>query len=172
MRVAVIVLIGVLMFAGAVSAVDFNGHSYFLTPFASDWFTTLGYAESQGGYLVCIGSSEENAFIASTFADGSSGKLWIGFTDVVSEGDWKWINGEPTVYTNWNGGEPNNVNEEDFSEIMNGGAWNDTQFNYHDAFGLVEKPNCDIKTDVPEPISCVLGGLGMAVLGIRRRLSK
>lgn len=75
---------------------------------------------------------------------------WIGATDEIVEGEWRWATGPEAgtlfwngaaggteiTYANWNGGEPNNVgsNGEDYAHITAAsvirggaslGAWND-----------------------------------------------
>jgi len=106
----------------------------------------------QKGYLANITSADEQAFITGrgpagadntaikSFADGHH--LWLGGTDAAQEGKWIWSggpeagtqfwagasNGSATggSYNNWNPGEPNNSNNEDFLHTWAGGAtWND-----------------------------------------------
>lgn len=33
---------------------------------------------------------------------------WMGMNDIASEGNFVWVTGEPFVYMNWRGVEPNN----------------------------------------------------------------
>jgi hypothetical protein len=90
------------------------------------------------GYLVEIGSAFENTLVNNITYRGDA---WIGFTDragVVagaSEGVFAWTNGAPAVYTNWNGGEPNDVGGEDGVHISGGGGWNDNRSGF-----LVDDP--------------------------------
>ena len=55
---------------------------------------------------------------------------WLGATDINSEGNWKWVNGEKWKYSNWNYGQPDNYNgKEHFLHMYNDserlGLWND-----------------------------------------------
>ena len=75
-----------------------------------------------GGYLTSIGSSQENQFVASMLPGTD---LWIGFTDVMVEGQFQWVSGDPITYTNWGGGEPNNSGGEDYTHLTPSQLWND-----------------------------------------------
>jgi hypothetical protein len=75
---------------------------------------------NMGGHLVTVTSPAENNFIFNLWPNG-----WIGLTDEVVEGQWRWVTGEPFSWSNWNGGEPNNSNNEDYIQFVGGGKWND-----------------------------------------------
>jgi hypothetical protein len=78
-----------------------------------------------GGHLVTITTSGENSFIFNIWPSG-----WIGLTDEVTEGVWRWVTGETYSYTSWNPGEPNNSGNEDYVQFVGGGKWNDLPNNY------------------------------------------
>ena len=50
-------------------------------------------------------------------------RAWIGYTDEEKTGDWKWVTGEATTYTNWHSTQPDNYlsdkfgNTEHYAEI-------------------------------------------------------
>jgi uncharacterized protein YraI len=103
--------------------VEYNGHEYKLITEENSWLDAKIDCESQGGHLVTITSEDENDFI-KTLAD--SNKVWLGLTDELSEGTWKWITGEGLAYTNWYPGEPNDYGTgEDYVEMYIDGRWND-----------------------------------------------
>src|SRR5262245_13147207 len=109
-----------------------NQHTYFITPSGLDWQTARAYSHSFGGYLVSIGDSAEQAFLASKYGSMLA-PCWIGLSDAASEGVWTWDSGEPVTYTNWCQGEPNNFGgDEDYVELFTpdtgfSGCWNDIQ---------------------------------------------
>ena len=107
-----------------------NGHYYELINCGA-WATCRDAAIARGGRLVTIRSKAENDWLAQNIlssAVNSSG-AWIGLTDEGSEGQWRWISGEPVSYTNWNVGEPNNaggVTGENYAHIYTQiFVWND-----------------------------------------------
>jgi len=100
------------------------------------WTTAKAEAESAAmkyhglqGYLATITSAAENAFIQLK----TKGVGWIGASDQEVEGVWKWVTGPESgtqfwqgtstgnvvngMYNNWNTGEPNNLNNEDYAHI-------------------------------------------------------
>ncbi len=85
--------------------------TYYLTT-ATTWTDAQAQAQAMGGNLVTINDAAENQFLVNAF--GGSELFWIGLNDVAQEGVFKWINGEPVTYTNWNSGEPNNYGNEDY----------------------------------------------------------
>ncbi len=106
-----------------------NCHDYyFLQP--GTWIEAQLKAQALGGHLATINDAAENEWIRSTFANygGQPQAVWIGLTDRTTEGTFAWVDGSPVGYTNWNGGEPNNLGNEDYVEMVDPatGTWNDT----------------------------------------------
>ena len=107
-------------FPGFTSQQNYNGHSYYRSTGSAFWLTAKANCEAMGGHLVTVTSSAENSFIFGLWPSG-----WIGLTDEVSEGTWRWVTGEAYSYTSWNSGEPNNAGNEDYIQFVGGGRWND-----------------------------------------------
>jgi Lectin C-type domain len=55
--------------------------------------------------LVTLNSQAENDRVNTLLGANES---WIGFDDSMVEGNFVWVTGEATLYTNWAPGEPNN----------------------------------------------------------------
>jgi len=103
----------------------YNGKFYLLSN-AATWKEAQAQAVSLGGNLVTVNDAAENQFLVNTF--GGTEGLWIGLTDEVTEGTFKWANGEAVTYTNWAPGEPNNGGgDQDYAFInfVNPGQWDD-----------------------------------------------
>jgi hypothetical protein len=142
-----------------------NGHGYEGVDTLISWTDINALATSRGGHVVTITSAAEQAFVFSNFGGM---RRWIGASDAVTEGTFKWITDEPFVYTNWDGGEPNDdinggtSNGEDLAELRVNGKWNDipqilsgAQFQIN---GLIEyEVSADpTSVDNPEPASALL----------------
>jgi hypothetical protein len=105
------------------------------------WEASESIATSQGGHLATLASEAEWLwFESNVWAPDARPDTWIGLTDVLIEGQFKWTSGEPLTWTNWPLGEPSNGNQpgsppgEDFVHLPSSaavfggpatGRWND-----------------------------------------------
>ena len=83
-----------------------NGHWYQRIDTGMTWHDARDHCASLGGHLATVTSSAEDQFVYNSV--GASGGEWLGATDEGSEGDWRWVTGEPWNYTNWAPHEPTN----------------------------------------------------------------
>lgn len=106
-----------------------NGHTYMLYDDVLTWTQAKAKCEELGGHLVTITSAHEQSVINGIIGKGNRESYWIGASDAVTEGTFRWVTGEPFSYTNWSTGEPNNDENEDYANlwVMSDyfGLWND-----------------------------------------------
>lgn len=212
MKKIVALIVGILAgltFAPGAQAVPVqwsdNGHYYDFVASPLTWQGSLAEAEGQtylglGGHLVTITSSNENAFLNTTFNTGINSRFaWMGGYEPNDDGVWKWATGpeigiqfsqgvNPTApfnYTNWGGIEPNDHKPlEDFAMFNIGnifasiapGQWADAEpvaSSLDPVVGyLIEFERDDSSSVVPEPSTMLL--LGAGLLGgvrLRRRVT-
>jgi len=121
---------------GQANYLPSNGHYYQYIPnLGITWSdariaaTTNTYYGIQG-YLATLTAADE----AQLAGEQSPGAGWIGGSDEQQESVWKWMTGPEAganmIFTFWNNGEPNNLNEEDYAHITAPGvgilgSWND-----------------------------------------------
>lgn len=105
---------------GFTSQNNYNGHSYYRSTGSMTWTDAKQACINMGGHLVTSTTLAENNFLFGLWPNG-----WIGLTDEAVEGQWRWVTGEPYSWSYWNGGEPNNSNNEDYIQFVGGGKWND-----------------------------------------------
>ncbi|XP_049451081.1 CD209 antigen-like protein E isoform X2 [Epinephelus fuscoguttatus] len=105
----------------------FSGACYLLSSGKGSWDEGRKDCRGRGADLVAIDSSAEQEFLnkfTQTYA-------WIGLTDRVKEGTWKWIDGTPLTLSNWEVNQPDNgggnprFGEEDCVHIRPDSEWND-----------------------------------------------
>jgi hypothetical protein len=116
---------------GFTNQQNYNGHSYYRSTGVANWTTARTNCSNMGGHLVTITTSGEQSFLYALWPSG-----WIGLTDEVVEGTWRWVTGETYSYTNWNSGEPNNSGNEDYVQFVSNGRWNDLNNNSNLAYVL------------------------------------
>jgi hypothetical protein len=160
----------------------YGAKEYAVTDLSYTWHQAEAFAQSQGGHLVAINDQAENDWLVSTF--GGNELLWIGLTDQDLEGSFLWTNGDPFVYDNWNGGEPNDATQEEWAHINWGGpgGWNDWESGAD--YANAAQGNMSFQNDsfpiravierqvVPEPGTWLgaVGVIGIVGLAMRRRL--
>ena len=113
-----------------------NGHRYLAVDAKLKWPQAREIAEQVGGHLVTITSIEEQHFVHDR-AVGSIGPIqprkqyWLGATDELIEGEWRWVTGEPWEFTSWAQEEPDGVPSKNHLSLMSaprrpGQGWSDS----------------------------------------------
>ncbi len=82
-------------------AKKFGGHFYKAYKGGVSWDEAQKRCEKMGGYLACISSEEENAFLGR-MVSGTS--YYVGGRRGAR--GWQWVDGTAFGYTNWYPGEP------------------------------------------------------------------
>ncbi len=102
-----------------------NGHAYKSIQ-CEDWEDARAKAMNDDAHLVSISDAAEQEWLVKIFG---TAPVWIGLTDVEKEGEWKWMNGEPTTYTNWAPDEPTDADQGKENYVFMGltpdGKWYD-----------------------------------------------
>lgn len=134
-----------------------NGHVYYRLA-NSSWSSAEETAvRIFGGHLVSIQDAAEDAYVRNNFANSPGvSRVWLGLTDVVTEGEFVWTDGSILAYTQWEPGEPNDSSGEDYVAMYgNNGNWVDVDgtanpLGIGQVFGVVE-------TDAPVDVYVVQG---------------
>jgi len=90
---------------------DLGNSRYFISDGSFTWTDALAHSRANGLHMAVITSAAENDFLVNALiVNGFTGSNpWIGLSDHILEADFRWINGESYSYSNWHGGEPNNL---------------------------------------------------------------
>jgi hypothetical protein len=160
-----------------------NGHAYQVIKEFATWHEARDGAPLiepppgfRTGHLVTVSNDAENEFLYQLFS--KYGPSWLGFTDELVEGEWRWIDDTPgiwqdpdnfpnpiqTAYANWNPSslEPNDCCAgEDYGELFYFGDryWNDGAGGSN---GVLYPYVVEFEP-VPEPSSLVLA---LSILGL------
>jgi hypothetical protein len=127
------------------------------------WVAHRAACQALGGDLASIHSAAENAAVLAVIPQSAA--PWIGATDAVSEGTWRWSDGTPWDYSNWAPGEPNDEGgNEDCALLYASGAWNDGQCPVSDRGAVCRRPSPSpprlLPSPSPPPPSAPLYGQG------------
>jgi hypothetical protein len=101
----------------------YGGHTYTLTPRSMSWTEAEAEAQRLGGHLVTIDDAAEQAWVAETFGGWGGWYFWIGATDQVQEGTWKWADGGAIGYSNWGPNQPQSYSSYDYGYLTWNGRW-------------------------------------------------
>lgn len=105
------------------------GNKWFMFAYGSRSVeVAMAHAQRLGGTLVSIESAAENRFLLAESKREVPGMraFLAGGTDRDKEGQWKWMDGAPMRYTNWNRGEPNNGGgNQHYMRVLRNGKWDD-----------------------------------------------
>jgi hypothetical protein len=140
----------------------------------------LGWNESNswiqtnltGSWLASVTNSGEDTAVSNLLTSAGGYTAFLGGEQVNQttggpNDDWSWVHGETWLYTNWNGGEPNDYNgpySEQYLETYSNGLWNDIDES-GDGDGFVAEKA------VPGPSPVLAFAAGAVCLFRRRRRS-
>jgi len=117
------------------------------------WTEAKADAENRGGHLATITSQAEwDSILAEINSYPNPAGIWLGGTDELESGVWKWITGETWSFTRWSPGEPNDFQgpaSESYLQLYGPNAswtWNDLpnsqwRLGYLLEFGYPTDPN-------------------------------
>nr|XP_028576961.1 C-type lectin domain family 17, member A-like [Podarcis muralis] len=102
----------------------FEKHCYFFSTSKGPWLAAKQSCVKEGAHLVVINIQAEQSFLVKQLAGQQV--FWIGLSDTVKEGEWRWVDGTPLSISFWGPGEPNNALQgEDCATLLFNGKWND-----------------------------------------------
>lgn len=106
---------------------SFGSSCYKLYKSPLKWTEAKRNCEKSGSKLVKIESEKESKFLKIKYW-GKRGSYWIGLSDLVTEGIWKWTDGTRlTGYKNWKRRQPNNYGNQDCGVIDRDAKWLDNK---------------------------------------------
>ncbi|XP_055767882.1 CD209 antigen-like protein C, partial [Salvelinus fontinalis] len=105
---------------------------YYVSTELKSWEESRQDCRDRGADLVVIKSQEQQTFV--NWLCGVKKYVWIGLTDSVTEGTWKWVDVTRLTTKYWNSGEPNGGRAENcayfYSWSSDTGEWWDYDCSY------------------------------------------
>ncbi len=65
------------------------------------WGEARDACTMMGGTLAKIDAPEKHAFVLDLATKADAGTAWLGGTDGLKEGEWRWLDGSPFTYRRW-----------------------------------------------------------------------
>ncbi|XP_005088874.2 uncharacterized protein LOC101856539 [Aplysia californica] len=121
----------------------YDGHCY---KYFED---ALKYSEAEiacaafGGVLTTAKSEEENDIVSSVRMDEK--EVWLGGSDRVTEGEFKWGDEEPFDYTNWLKDQPDNFYNSDCVIMKADKSWNDIACEFYSKSYVCKHKQFEVK---------------------------
>ena len=101
-------------------------------------------AAAKRGRVASFPNASDYSRTASKARQSTQGYLWIGLSDVTTEGTWLWTNGSTATYNRWLAGQPSGGATENHVVIMeNTTQWADTTEAFAAAGYLFERVGLD-----------------------------
>ncbi|XP_029599500.1 C-type lectin domain family 4 member M [Salmo trutta] len=105
---------------------------YYVSTESKSWEESRQDCRNREAHLVVINSQEKQTLV--NWLCGRKSYVWIGLTDSVTEGTWKWVDDTPLTTKYWNSGEPNGGRAENcvyfYSWSSDKGEWWDYDCSY------------------------------------------
>ncbi len=122
-----------------------GAHRYLVCPTPRPFADVAQHCLNAGAAPLIIDAANENAWILAQAMAVRRQSYWIPLTDVATEGRFVWHDGSAPAFTSWNGGEPNNAGNEDCTQSLDGGRWNDVPCGHR--YGVICEDPCPAGLD-------------------------
>lgn len=105
-------------------AKPFNWRWYKVYLEKKSWHAARDKCKELGGQLVTVPDAGTWEFVKGLSLP--TVWVWLGATDEVTEGAWKWVDGQNIDFRGWPSGRPDNTGgNENYAAYKSSGSWND-----------------------------------------------
>ncbi|XP_013923480.1 PREDICTED: mannose-binding protein C-like [Thamnophis sirtalis] len=101
-----------------------GGKTFVSTGQSDNFANGKALCSNAGGALAAARNVAENTALAA-MAKRNGKHIYLGISDIQTEGKFVYLNGQAVGYTKWKRTEPNNLNEEDCVILLPDTQWND-----------------------------------------------
>ncbi|XP_052806091.1 macrophage mannose receptor 1-like [Mya arenaria] len=136
----------------------YNNSCYMVSPRSGDnssvnWYDAQAYCNAAQSNLASIHDLNENNFLTSIVGNTAKNEYWLGLNALDNNG-FKWIDGMPLGFINWNPGQPDNYMGGEKCVVLRkyNSFWNDQHCDSPDQGFVCKKPAQGVaKVVVPSP---------------------
>ena len=97
---------------------------------ALSWSNARSHCKTLNGSLVTLDTAEKHKFVTSNVLPAAYGRVWIGLSRNPDEPlVWKWEDGSLLSFDQWDNGEPNNNDGDEYCVHMAKGEYHNSQWN-------------------------------------------
>ncbi|XP_026570308.1 mannose-binding protein-like [Pseudonaja textilis] len=107
-----------------LGATTVGGKTFVFTGQTHNFASGKALCSNAGGALAVAMNVAENTALAA-MAKRNGKQIYLGMSDLQTEGQFVYLNGQAVRYTNWKRSEPNNLNNEDCVVLIPDTLWND-----------------------------------------------
>ena len=127
---------------------------YYLGQYNAPWEVAQEKCEAIGGHLATIEDAQENIYLRDKLQEKLVSTAFIGCSDRDTDGTYRWINGEPSGFSNWGETAPGLNGRTDYAYI---GTWTDGPWHPANEFVykqfVCELPCAASDEEIPEEVS-------------------
>lgn len=122
------------------------------------WSDAMALCAYYNGSLVSITSRDEQSYIEGRLRSQDDLVYWIGATDSMQEAGWRWEDGSPFSYLNWETGQPNQYGDEDCAGMKTSNMrWHDFSCSLRNSFICKKRVKSMTSTSTTTQVSLPAG---------------
>ena len=109
------------------------------------WSEAAAACEAIGHQLALVRNADDQAALSAALTSSAGFFVWIGASDSMNEGQWRWRDGSAVGFTDWGTGQPGDIGNEDCVVLFREAGvwrWYDTgcEFQYSHACSPLSPP--------------------------------
>jgi hypothetical protein len=120
------------------------------------WSEAAAACEAIGHQLALVRNADDQAALSAALTSSAGFFVWIGASDSMNEGQWRWRDGSAVGFTDWGTGQPGDIGNEDCVVLFREAGvwrWYDTgcEFQYSHACSPLSPPLPPLSPLPPSP---------------------
>jgi len=107
----------------------YNNNCYKFATALSSWPSCQSTCAGLNAMMLCVTDAATNAWIWSMSGGSRGAETWVGLSDIGHFGNYTWVPGCNSNYTNWDAGQPDQLGIQDYAYLWSGhnGIWDNIE---------------------------------------------